>query len=210
MKNLLKILIILVAVAFAVIFLISINLVPINQGPFKDSYSLYYAGDVRHFRANLFEANKTAVYPDEDAIKNVLLKSVVYKITIAYIPNETENANYLASSFEITNKLSLVYRNYFPEKPSIFKDEDNSTCLLFFEEKQTRCFKSLPVNLTDELVSTDVEPVILLLGPSRANQTDVTVKGNLIILEGKDFSQVNRNYNDLDLAVDKMLLVLMT
>jgi hypothetical protein len=81
--------------------------------------------------------------------------------------------------------------------------------MLFFQEKKTKCFKSLPINSTDELIPTDVEPVILLLGPSRTNQTGVTVKGNLITLEGKDFSQVNRNYNDLDLAVDKMLLVLM-
>jgi hypothetical protein len=209
MKNLLKIFIIFIAVAFAIIFLVSVNVVPINEGPFKDPYSLYYAGDVRHFRADLFEANKTVVYPDEEAVKNVLLNPDVYKITIAYIPNETENANYLASSFEITNKLGLVYRSYFNEKPSVFKDEDGSSCMLFFQEKQTKCFKSLPVNLTGDLVSTDVEPVILLLGPSRTNQTGVTVKDNLIILEGKDFSQVNRNYNDLDLVVDKMLLVLM-
>lgn len=209
MKNLLKIFIILVAVIFVIIFLISINLMPVTESPFKDAYSLYYAGDTRHFRANLFEANKTAVYPNEDAIKNVLLNPNVYKIDIAYIPNETENANYLASSFEITNKLGLVYRNYFNEQPSVFKDEDGSTCMLFYQEKQTRCFKSLPINLTSEAVSTDVEPIILLLGPSMANQTGVTVKNSLIVLEGKDFSQTNRNYNDLDLAVDKMLLVLM-
>ncbi len=209
MKNLLKIFIILVAVIFAIVFLISVNLIPINQGPFKDAYSLYYAGDTRHFRANLFEANKTVVYPYEDAIKNVLLNPNVYKIDIAYIPNETENANYLASSFEITNKLGLVYRNYFDEQPSVFKDDDGSSCMLFFQEKKTKCFKSLPINSTDELIPTDVEPAILLLGPSRTNQTGVTVKGNLITLEGKDFSQVNRNYNDLDLMVDKILLVLM-
>lgn len=206
MKNLLKIFIILVAVIFAIVFLISVNM---NQGPFKDAYSLYYAGDTRHFRANLFDANKTAVYPDEDTIKNVLLNPNVYKIDIAYIPNDTENANYLASSFEITNKLALVYRSYFDEQPSIFKDDDGSSCMLFFQEKQTKCFKSLPINSTDDIITTDVEPVILLLGPSRANQTGITVKGNLITLEGKDFSQVNRNYNDLDLVVDKMLLVLM-
>ena len=209
MKNLLKIFIILVAVVFAMIFLISVNIIHINQGPFKDAYSLYYAGDTRHFRANLFEANKTIVYPNEDAIKNVLLNPNVHKISIAYIPNDTENANYLASSFEITNKLGLVYRSYFTEQPSVFKDDDGSSCMLFFQEKQTRCFKSLPINSTDELVPTDVEPAILLLGPSRASQTGVTIKENLITLEGKDFSQTNRNYNDLDLAVDKMLLVLM-
>jgi len=56
---------------------------------------------------------------------------------------------------------------------------------------------------------TSVEPVILLLGPSQANKTAVTIRDNLITLEGKDFSEVNRSYTDLDLVVDKMLLVLM-
>ncbi len=198
-----------VIIIIAIIFIAFIFLIN-NLEFLKDPYSLYYEGDERHFRANLFEANKTHVYPNENAIKNVLLNPEVFKIYIAYFPNETENANYLASSFEITIKLGIVYRHFYKGETGTFKDEDGSSCMLFFEDEQIRCFKSLPINSTHELVPTPIEPVILLLGPSHANQTAVTVNNNLIIIEGKDFSQIDRNYNDLDLAVDKMLLVLMT
>lgn len=204
MKKSLIIFIIFVLIVFVIIFQLN------NSGSFKDSYSLFYEGDVRHFRANLFEANKTPVYPNENSVKDVLLNPDVYKISIAYFPSETENGYYLASSFEITNKLGLVYRHYYTGQVETFKEEDGSSCLLFPEERITKCFKSLPINSTDELVPTTVEPVILLLGSYHANKTAITVKNNLIILEGKDFSETNRNYNDLDLVTDKMLLVLMT
>jgi hypothetical protein len=197
--------IILAAIVFATFLILGSN-----SSDSVDPYSLYYEGDVRHFRANLFEANKTPVYPNESSIKDVLLSPDVYKIYIAFIPNDSENSYYLASSFEVTNKLGLVYRHYLPGNTSTFKDVDNSSCLTFLEEGKAVCFKSYPINSTSELVPTSVEPVILLLGPSDANQTAVTVKNNEIILEGKDLSQTDRNYNDLDLVVDKMLLVLMT
>jgi hypothetical protein len=203
------IIIIIAIVAIAFIFLLN-NFEFFNSEIFRDPYSLYYEGDARNFRANLFEANKTPVYPNENAIKNILLNPEVYKIYIAFFPNESENAFYAATSFEISNKLGLVYRHYYKGQTENFKDEDESSCMLFSEDEQIRCFKSLPINSTDELVPTTIEPVILLLGPSHANQTAVTVNNNLIILEGKNFSEIDRNYNDLDLATDKMLLVLMT
>lgn len=199
--------IIIVAVVFAAIFIL--NSVPKDSVYFKDSYTLFYEGDDRHFRANLFEANKTPVYPNESAIEDVLLNPDIYKIYIAYIPNDNENSYYLASSFELTIKLGLVYRHYLIEQPSTFKDADNSSCLLFSEASKAICFRSFPINSTSELAPTPAEPVILLRGPSGSTKTAVTVSNNLITIEGKDFSQVDRNYNDLDLAVDKLLLVLM-
>lgn len=201
-----KIYIIIIIAIIVVAFIFLLN----NSGLFRDPYSLYYEGDLRHFRANLFEANKTPVYPNENAIKNVLLNPEVYKIYIAYFPNETENANYLASTFEIVIKLGIVYRHYYTGYAGSFKEEDDSSCIFFFDFNQSKCFKSLPINSTDDIIPTSIEPVILLLGPSYANQTNVIVNNNLIILQGKDFSQKDRNYNDLDLVVDKMLLVLMT
>jgi hypothetical protein len=169
-----------------------------------------YAGEARHFRANLFEANKTSVYPNELAIKQVLLSPDVYKVQIAYVPNASENSYYLAATFEITNKLGLVYRQNIPETPQVFKDTDGSSCLLFYETKKTMCFRSVPINSTDELVPTSVEPVILMLGPSQTNQTRIEVFDSLISLQGASFDESYRNYNDLDLAVDKMLLVMMS
>jgi len=198
------IIIIIAVIIIAFVFLLN------NLETFRDPYSLYYEGDVRHFRANLFEANKTPVYPNENAIKDVLLNPEVYKIYIAFIPNETENAFYAASSFEITNKLGIVYRHYYKGQIGIFKDKDGSSCLAFFDHNQSKCFKSFSINSTDDLVPTPIEPAILLLGPSHANQTSIIVNNNLIILQGRDFSEIDRKYTDLDLAVDKMLLVLMT
>ena len=208
MKKSLAFFIILVVIVLSVIFIL--NNASSSDSIFKDPYTLFYGGDSRHFRANLFEANKTPIYPNESSIKDVLLSPEVYKVYIAFIPNEKENSYYLADSFEITNKLSLVYRYYITGQTNTTRDTDGSSCLLFLEKGKAICFKSYPINSTSELVPTPVEPVILLLGPSNSNQTAVTVKNNEIILEGKDFSQTDRNYNDLDLAVDKMLLVLMT
>ena len=99
--------------------------------------------------------------------------------------------------------------HYFTGSVSTFEDTDGSTCLLFYDDWQTRCFMSLPINSTDELVPTSIEPIILLLGPSHTNNTLVSVKDNLITLEGSNFTEIGRKYTDLDLAVDKMLLVIL-
>ena len=174
-------------------------------------YEKYYAGGIRHFRGNLIEAEKINVHPNESSIKDVLLGPEVYKIYIAYFPNDTENAYYLASSFELTNKLGIIFRHKFQgnESLDVVEEKDGSQCLMFYSIRKSKCFKPFPINSTDDISPTKVEPVILLLGPSHANKTAVTVENNLIIAEGKDFSKVNRNYVDLDLAVDKILLVLM-
>jgi len=208
MKKSAIIFIALVVIVMVVVFIL--NNAPKSSTYIKDPYTLFYEGADRHFRANLYEANKTPVYPNESAIENVLLNSDIYKIYIAYIPNDKENSYYLAASFELTNKLSIIYRHYIPANVSTFKDLDNSTCLLFQEYQRAICFLSFPINSTSELTPTPAEPVILLLGPSQATKTAVTVSNNLITIEGKDVTQVDRNYNDLDMAVDKVLFYLMT
>ena len=175
---------------------------------FLTPYERYYAGDVRHFRGNLVEAAKVSVNPDELSLINVLLNPEVYRIKIAFFPNDTENSYYFASSFEITNKLSIIFRNILGENVTTFKTEDGSSCLLF-PNNQIRCFISVPINSTEEISPTSSEPTILLLGPSHADATLVSVNGFLITAEGESFDETDRKYNDLDLAVDKMIIVLM-
>ncbi|MFH1473273.1 MAG: hypothetical protein ABIE55_00070 [Candidatus Aenigmatarchaeota archaeon] len=176
---------------------------------FLTPYQKIYAGGIRNFRADLNEAAKTPVYPNENAIKNVLLNPEVHKIHIAYFSNETENSFYFATSFEIALKIGLVYKNFMGVETQTIDDEDGSTCMIFYPNRQVRCFRSIAINSTDELNPSFTDPVILMLGPSHANQTAVTVYNFMIILEGKSFEEVDRVYTDLDLAVDKMLLVLM-
>jgi hypothetical protein len=176
---------------------------------FLSPYERYYAGDIRHFRGNLDEAAKISVNPNEMSLVNVLLNPEVYRIKIAFFPNDTENSYYFASSFEITNKLSIIFRNILGENVTTFQTEDGSSCLFFLANNQIRCFISVPINSTDELSPSSSEPTILLLGPSHASTTSVSVDGYLITAEGKSFDETDRTYNDLDLAVDKMILVLM-
>jgi hypothetical protein len=204
-KNMKKIFII-IPVAIVIFILIMILSDP---NFYLTPYQKYYAGDVRNFRADLNEARKVPVYPSEDTVRNILFNPDVYKINIAFIPNESENSFYLATTFEITNKMTIVYRHYMGEEVQTFEDKDGSSCLIFYPNRQVRCFRSVPVNSTEELNSIPQEPVILLLGPSHANQTAVSVYDFLITLEGESFEEVDRSYTDLDLAVDKMLLLLM-
>ena len=138
-----------------------------------------------------------------------MLSPDVFRIHIAFFPNATENSYYYADSFEITNKLSIVFRNILGTNVSTFRLEDNTSCILFHPNEQVRCFKSVPINSTDELAPSSMEPVILLAGPSRANKTAVTVDGYLVTVEGESFLETNRTYTDLDLSTDKLILVLM-
>lgn len=199
-----RVFILLVAVVIAILVLVKIS------GFLNSPYEMFYEGDVRNFRANLIEADKVPVYPDESAIKNVILNPEVYKIYIAYFPNDTENPYYLASTFEIVNKLGMVYRHVFKnDTVGTYKDSDGSSCLVFYSNRKTKCFKSFPINSTDELVPTDIEPTILLFGSEDANRTTVMVNNYLITIEGRASAKKDELYSDLDLATDKMLLVLM-
>lgn len=181
-------------------------------------HSKYYAGDWRNFRGNIIEAEDIVVYPNEGAVRYLLLKSSIEKVQIAYIPNESENAFYFVSSFEISNKLSIIYRNLFQGSREVdfYTAPDNSSCLVFFLRDipnvfSEKCFKSVPVNSIDEAseIAKEKEPVILLLGPSQTDRTIVDLKEYVVTAEGKDFTEVNRTYTDLDLSVAKLILTLM-
>jgi len=176
---------------------------------FLSNYQKYYAGDVRNFRGDLTKAESVPVYSDQTSIRDLLLGPEVYRIQIAFFPNDTENSFYLASSFEITNKLGIIFRNILGTEVSTFYTEDGSSCMVFYPNEYIRCFKSVPINSTDELFPTQIEPAILLLGPSHANKTAVTIENYLITAEGQSFEEIDRTYTDLDLAVDKIILVLM-
>jgi hypothetical protein len=153
-------------------------------------YQKEFGGFKINFRADLTEAEKISVYPDEDTLRNVILNDMVEGIGIAYVPNETENSFYLAASFELAYKLTIINRYYF---------------------NKVKFIDSISLNSTSDALdmARSERPVILLLGPSRTNVTAVTVRDYLITAEGGSFTETDRKYTDLDLTVDKILLVLM-
>lgn len=158
----------------------------------QDPFQRTFGGVDLHFRANLNEAENVPVYPNETALRSVLLNKNVEEIGIAYIPNDTENSYYLAASYELAYKLTIINRYYFNE---------------------TKTIDSIPVNSSLEALSmaSFQKPIIMLMGPPETNQTLVNVVGYLITVQGNSFeeSELNRTYNELDLATDKLLLVLM-
>jgi hypothetical protein len=149
-----------------------------------------FAGMTIHFRANLDEARHVQVYPNETSLKYTLLNNEVEGIGIAYIPSATENSFFLAASVELAYKLTVVNKYYF---------------------NITKSIESIPVNSSLEALSmaSSRRPVIMLMGPSQTNQTIVNAAGSFITVQGNSFDESNRTYNDLDLATDKLLLVLM-
>jgi hypothetical protein len=171
--------------ALILIFIIAFSLC-ISTNP----YEREFAGVTLHFRANLNEAKNIPVYPDEESLKKVLLNPDVLGIGIAFIPNETENPYYLADAYELAYKLTIINKYYF---------------------QRVKPIATIPLNDTTEVFdfASYERPVILLLGPSQTGVTAVTVRGFVIFAEGENFSEVERTYTDLDLAVDKILLVLM-
>lgn len=149
-----------------------------------------FAGIKLNFRANLDEARNVPVYSNETSLRDVILNENVEEIGLAYIPNDTVNSFYLAASYELAYKLTVINKYYF---------------------NKTKPIDSIPVNSSSEalFMASVQKPIIMLLGPSETNSTLVNVSESFIEVQGKSFDETNRTYNDLDLATDKLLLVLM-
>ncbi len=172
------------------IFPIALILIVFSSACVTNPTQKYYAGDVRNFRADLVIAERTPVYPNEDALAKLLLREDIVRIWIAYYPEEQKDAYYAVASFELANKLVIIHRAHFGSYPRI---------------------ELAPVNTSADIdrFRAPAEPLILLLGEGRANKTAVTVGDNIVYVEGESFKEVGRKYTDLDLAVDKLLLALM-
>jgi hypothetical protein len=153
-------------------------------------YQREFGGVKLNFRANLDQAANVPVYPNETALRNAILNNGVQEIGVAYIPSDQENAFYLAASYELAYKLTIINRYYF---------------------NVTKPITSIPVNSTMDALAmaTSQKPIIMLVGESKTNSTLVNVVGYFVTVQGASFEEVNRTYNDLDLATDKLLLVMM-
>lgn len=186
----------------------AIFLIILIAGCVDRSFEKEFAGQTLHFRANLNEAKEISVYPNETALKDTLYNPYTRNIIIA-MPNNTDKpAFYLAAAYELAYKIVIVYKYYEGDAIVLQSSGNNKNCLRFNATGRSLCIETL-VSDDLNLAGFDVQPVILMLGPPYANQTAVTVKDYLITVEGKSFDETNRQYTDLDLAVDKLLLVLM-
>lgn len=150
-------------------------------------YQMEYAGEKVNFRANLNEAAKVLVEPSEKDLQFLLLSPYVNQINIAFVPSD-ENKFYSVAGYEITYKLMKIRAANLGQKTQI---------------------QSLILNKSEDAqrLASKENPIILMEGG--VNETKVLRAGSVIYVRGKDMTEKNRDYTDLDLAADKLLLALM-
>ena len=137
------------------------------------------------FRANLTDAASVPIYPDEMTLLQTLYNPDVTWVYIAYIPNDTDNGFYTVSGYELSYKLVYGYKSLFGYTPAV---------------------RALPLNATPEQPGNDTVIIWMRAPSSGANETAVTVDGNIIMVDGADMSEETRTYTDLDKAADRLLL----
>ena len=176
----------------------------------QERYVLIFKGVELHFRGDLNKAVNVPVYPEKDLIPEMLLNETIEKITIA-IPNVTKAGYYAVAGYEIAYKLTFIYNSiYSPFSSPELREKQNYTCLYYRDFGKKICIGKIIFNEYQNLYGKDNELIIVLLGEGFANATEIMLnpEKHVILIKGESFSQENRKYTDLDLAVDKFLLVL--
>lgn len=198
--------VILAVIGGSLFFISSLN--PQNLG---NPYQIIFGNETRNFRANLIEAEKVPVYPDSNSLRNVFLGNNVSKINIYYIEG-AENGFYGTSGMEFTIKMGLIYKYYNGGEGYTFGDGNRENCLYFYKTEKSVCFDIEALKSADNISGIKSSPssiAVLLLGPPFSSKTAVTANNYTVTVEGRSFDETNRQYTDLDLAVDKLVLVLM-
>ncbi len=172
-----------------------------NELVFKDT--------LLHFRSDLRQAQKIEVFPSEQELANMLLSEKVNGIVIA-LPNVSKAGYYGVAAYELAYKLTFIYNSmYAPFTSPRVYTKNNFTCLYYPDFDKNICIGKKIYSSREELKGNESLVVIALLGEGLANETRLVanLERGVVFVKGKSFSAKN-GYTDLDLAVDKLLLVL--
>ena len=181
-----------------------------------ENYKIKFAGVDVNFRADLNKAEKVLLEPGTGAVKETMFTNPVNLVRVAFVPDDANNGFYSVAGFEIQYKTVLAYKQFIFTDKAISQSEGGLQCV-YFEKllvgamgtQRRICFETVILNSTDEAIAMANETAPMILMEAGADETKVSINGNLIRIMGKDMSQTNRKYTDLDLAADKFLLVLM-
>lgn len=138
------------------------------------SYNFY--GTEFHFRADLRDANKILVEPNNQAIHEIVWSHNITNISIAYVDSE-DNEYVAVQAFEVTYKLMRAYGKF-----NIRKN-----------------ISAIEVNSYDNLKGTEETLIIALVPPVFSNETIVRVEDNVVYIKAK-------SYKEFDLATIKFLM----
>ncbi len=150
-------------------------------------YSHDYFGIPLNFRADLREAEKVQVYPDEARLYYELRGGLAKNITLVFLPTEGDNGIYTANAFEISYKLGLLF-NLLGRNVTI-------------DAKEITSYQHLPGKIQ--------HPIIALVHPKYANETAVRMDAHVIFVSGLPTNDAVNPYRNFDLAAVKLLMVIL-
>ncbi len=149
--------------AFVSLFaLVAILLYWFNSSSQAQNVYIYkYKGELLYFRANLTEALKVPVYPNEKAIFDAVMNESVKRINITFV-NSTDNSLVAVNGFEVSSKLSTIFYLNGIYKKIKGSEVENYT-----------------------LKGTEDTLIIALVPPALANKTEVRLQDHVIFISGK-------------------------
>jgi len=124
-------------------------------------YVYKYKGELLYFRANLTEALKVPVYPNERAIFDAVMNESVKRINVTFV-NSTDNSLVAVDGYEVSSKLSAI----------------------FYLNGISKKIKGMEV-ANYSLKGTEDTLVIALIPPALANKTEVRLEDRVIFIYGK-------------------------
>ena len=179
-------------------------------------YKIKFAGLDVNFRADLNNAEKVSLEPGAEAVRQIMFENPVSIVRIAFAPNDDFNGFYRVAGFELATKTILAYKQFIFTDKSFSQQEGDVSCVIFEKSfsggvaaQRKICFETVSLNSTEEAFAMANETAPILLMEAGANETKVLVDRNVVRMTGKDMTESGRKYTDLDLAVDKFLLVLL-
>lgn len=139
-----------------------------------------YSGYEFVFRDSIEAASKVLTYPNEKIVYDLFWDPNITSIKILFKPSSSMNPYYAAEVFELTYKLSLIYRL-------------NAVAKNFMAE---------PIDSYENIEGERNILKIILVPPGIANETRVIADGNKIYIYAK-------NFRDFDLATMKVIICAM-
>lgn len=166
----------------------------LGEKPSEGTYEVNYYGNSLLFNSNLDVAKDVKVLPNEQILRETLIGYEVVGMQFAYYHNDTEAAYYMKGLMPFASKYTKLNK--------IIWNYDIS-------EKYTYTV----LNSTDEMPNaTVIEPALMLIGPAYTDETYIEVDGNVVKVYAADLTLRDgkyAQYTDYDLALDKIILVLM-
>jgi len=166
----------------------------LGEKQIEGTYEVNYYGNNMLFNSNLEIAKDIKVMPNEQVLKETLIGYEVVGIQFAYYQNDTEAAYYMKGLMPFASKYTKLNK-------------------IIWNYDITEHYTYTVLNSTDDMPNATItEPAILLIGPAYTDETYIEVDNNIVKVYAADLTLRQgkyAQYTDYDLALDKIILVLM-